>query len=240
MKTIFTFLVAVVLSTSIFAANIFKPTSTLTIKSMEKSAIVVIVDGKRYDFGSNSIMIKDLTPSYHDVKVYRKKLNGSVYHPEKSYDVLFSSSVLLKPRTSLLIAINSRDVITMNETKVKGKKSVDNWKGITYYDNTDNIDDDNSSKAINKDDFSRVLWAISKESKESNKMLSAEQIINTNYFSTDQVKYLLQLFNSEDNKLELAKLAYGKTVDQYNYYTLNNIFKFNSSKDELARCVASY
>lgn len=207
---------------------------------MEKSAIVVVVDGKRYDFGSNSIMIKDLTPSYHQVKVYREKFNGSIFYPKKTYDVLFNSSVLLKPRTSLLIAIDGRDVITMNESKMKGKRSVADWNGTTYYNTADNIHDNNFSKAINKDDFSRVLWAIGKESKEANKMLSAEQIINTNYFSTDQVKHLLRLFDSEDNKLELAKLAYNKTIDQYNYYTLNDIFKFSSNKDELARCVASY
>ncbi len=240
MKTTFTLLVTLALSTSIFAAGSIRPTSTLTIKSVEKSAIVVIVDGERYDLGFNSIMIKDLAPAYHDVKVYREKFNSPVYRTDKAYDVLFSSLVLLKPRTNLMISIDSRDVITMNETKVKRQKLVDNWKGTPYYDNTNYADNDNFSRAINKDDFSRVLWAISKEGKETNKMLSAEQIINTNYFSSEQVKYLLQLFDSENNRLELAKLAYSKTVDQYNYYTINDIFKLDDSKDELARCVASY
>ena len=50
-------------------------------------------------------------------------------------------------------------------------------------------------------------------------MKSAEQIIHTNYLTVGQVKQLIALFNSEDNKLELAKLAYDKTVDQSDYYT---------------------
>ncbi len=239
MKTISTLLIALILSTSIFAAGI-KPTCTLTIKSLEKSAIVVIVDGKRFDFGSSSIMITDLDPSYHDVKVYQEKMNGSVYFFGKTYSMLFNSSVLLKPRTSLLIAIDDCDVITMNETKIKRQKIGDNWQGGDYYDNSNYASENVSSKTIDNNDFSRVLWAMSKESQETNKMKSAEQIIDNNYFSTEQVKQMLQLFNSDDNKLELAKLAYNKTIDQSNYYTINNIFKFDSDRDELARCVRSY
>jgi hypothetical protein len=68
-------------------------------------------------------------------------------------------------------------------------------------------------------------------------MTSAEQIINANYFTTAQLKQLLGLFNFESNKLELAKLGYDKVVDQSNYYTLSDMFSFNSSKDELARCM---
>jgi len=51
-------------------------------------------------------MISDLEPAYHDVKVYQQAFNGSVELYGKDCDVLFNSSVLLKPRTSLLIAID--------------------------------------------------------------------------------------------------------------------------------------
>jgi hypothetical protein len=68
-------------------------------------------------------------------------------------------------------------------------------------------------------------------------MISAEQIIRTNYLTVDQVKKMMQLFCSENNKLEIVKLAYDKTVDQSDYYSVNDVFKSNDSKDELARCI---
>ena len=71
-------------------------------------------------------------------------------------------------------------------------------------------------------------------------MRSAEQIISTNYFTVGQVKQLLGLFNLESNKLELAKLAYDKTVDQSDYYAINDVFSYNDSKDELSRCIHSH
>ena len=90
---------------------------------------------------------------------------------------------------------------------------------------------------MNDFEFDRVLWAISKESFETNRMRSAEQIISSNYFTTGQLRQLLGLFNFESNKLELAKFGYDKVVDQSNYYALSDLFSFNSSRDELARCI---
>jgi hypothetical protein len=232
MRTIST-LLASFLTTSVFAAG-FKPTASLTIKSVEKFPIVVIVDGKCFDIGSNSIMITNLEPAYHDVKVYQQAVNGTIEFYGKNYDVLFNSSVLLKPRTSLMIAIDDCGAITMNETKARNRDFGDTWNGGGYIDRpASNI----YSKAISNNEFDRVLWAISKENFEINKMRSAEQVISTNYFTTEQLKHLLYLFNFETNKLQLAKLGYDRVVDQSNYYTLSNLFSYNSSKDELAQCI---
>ncbi len=238
MKTISTLLTSFLLTSSVFAAG-FKPSGTLTIKSTERSAIVAIVDDKRYDFGSNSIMIDGLDACEHEVTVYQEKFNGPVYCFGKTYDVLFKSSVVMKPKTSLQIAIDDDGIITMNEWKVRTPKIGDTWKSGDYVDNDYGVQNV-SSKAISNNEFNRVLWAINKETSEWNKMKSAEQIIHTNYVTVGQLKQLLELFNIENNKLELAKLAYDKTVDQSDYYAINDVFNYNDSKDELSRCIHSH
>jgi hypothetical protein len=96
------------------------------------------------------------------------------------------------------------------------------------------------SRAMSDYEFNRVLDNISRERFENNMLKSATQVINTNYFTSDQIKQMLQLFSSENNKLDLAKLAYDKTVDQRNYYSINDVFSFSSSKDELARYIRSH
>jgi hypothetical protein len=235
MKTISTLLTSFFFTTSIFASGI-RSTATLTVKSENKADIVVVVDDKRYDLGSNSIMISDLEACNHEVTVYQEKCNSAINCFEKKYDVIFNSSVELKPRTNLKIAIDECGSVTMNEIRSKTPEFGDTWKSGNYYDNSFE-NGSAGSKAISNYDFSRVLWAISKEAFETNRMISAEQIIHTNYLTVDQVKKLMQLFCSEDNKLEIAKLAYDKTVDQSDYYAVNDVFKSNNSKDELARCI---
>jgi hypothetical protein len=185
-------------------------------------------------------MISDLDACEHDVTVYQERNNSPVSCFAKKYDVIFKSEVELKPRTNLQIGISDCGDITMNETKFKPRKLGDDWNGENYFEPNNAVNNEMYSKAISNTDFSRVLWAISKESFESNRMRSANQIIRTNYLTVEQIKRLLQLFDSEDNKLELAKLAYDKTVDQSNYYSLESLFRFNEDKDELARCIHSH
>lgn len=236
MKTISTLLTSFLLTASGFAAGL-RPTASLTVKSADRSPIVVIIDGKCFNLGSNSVMINNLEPTYHDVKVYQQTFNGPVELFGKDCDVLFNSSVLLKPRTSLLIAIDDCGAITMNETRARTPRIGDTWQPAKYdhHFKPDNI----YSKAIDNNEFDRVLWAINKESFETNKMTSAEQIISANYFTTAQLKQLLRLFSFEGNKLQLAKLGYDKVVDQSNYYSLSDLFTFNSSRDELDRCISA-
>lgn len=121
-----------------------------------------------------------------------------------------------------------------------GDKDRDHHDG-SYSDNDDRgYSDNRTNRAINDFEFNRVLTSIDKEWFETNKAKSATQIINTNYLSASQVKQLLQLFNSENARLDLAKKAYSKTVDQKNYFMVNDVLSFNSSKDELARYIRNF
>ena len=105
------------------------------------------------------------------------------------------------------------------------------------YGNNGSYGSGSVGRTLSDRDFENVLSNISRERSENNMMRSATQIINTNYFSSEQVKEMLQLFSSENNKLQLAELAFDKTVDQRNYYVVNDVFSFSSSKDELARYI---
>ncbi len=98
----------------------------------------------------------------------------------------------------------------------------------------------NSNRSMSDLEFNRVLESMQKEWLESNKQKSAQQIIAMNYLSTDQVKRMLQMFSFESIKLDLAKQAYAKTVDQRNYVLINEVFSFSSSKDDLARYVRTF
>lgn len=72
---------------------------------------------------------------------------------------------------------------------------------------------------------------------ENNRITSAKFIIEKNNFTTAQVKEMMMLFTFENNRLEIAKLAYNKTIDKNNYYQLNDALTFSNSKEELARFI---
>ena len=55
----------------------------------------------------------------------------------------------------------------------------------------------------------------------------------SNYFTTEQVKLLLQLVTTESTKLELAKMAYARVVDKANFPQLLDLFTLQSNKTDL-------
>ncbi|HEY2721835.1 MAG TPA: DUF4476 domain-containing protein [Chitinophagaceae bacterium] len=213
MKTISTLLSSFFITSSIFATNI-NSSSILTVKSASQAGIVVVVDDKRFDPGVNSMMVKGLDAREYELTIYQERTNSSAACLNKSYDILFDGTVEMKPDTQLEMAFDDCGKMNMNETSINA-----NYIPQNNFENTGFGNDGNSSNAINDLNFARVLWAIGKESSETNKLESVTQVIRTSYFTLSQVKQLMQLFCSEDNKLEVARLAYNKTVDQSNYYS---------------------
>ena len=112
------------------------------------------------------------------------------------------------------------------------------------YDNNRNDRDYNDgngySRAISNNDFTAAKETLRKEWMENSRMTLAKQIIDRNYFTSQQVKEMLLLFTFENNRLDIAKYAYSKTVDKSNYFVVNDAFTFNSNKDELARYIRDY
>ena len=55
--------------------------------------------------------------------------------------------------------------------------------------------------------------------------------------TTMQIKQICQLFSFENNKLEFAKRAYKSCVDKNNYFKINEVFKFDSDKQQLSNFI---
>ena len=82
-------------------------------------------------------------------------------------------------------------------------------------------------------DFADLKKLISDRTFESTKLAMAKNVINVNFFSTDQVRQLLALFTFESSKLEISKYMFKNTVDKNNYFKLFDLFTFESSVIEL-------
>ncbi len=81
--------------------------------------------------------------------------------------------------------------------------------------------------------FSDAKNTVNNASFESTKYSTAKTILANNYFTTEQVMQLCNLFSFENTKLAFAKDAYTRVLDQNNYYKLATIFSFDSNKQAL-------
>jgi len=309
MKRIFTLLASFILTISLFAAA--RPKSQLTIRSADAGDIRVVIDGRRFEPNDNYMRIRDMQPGYHSVKIYRFRNTGFFTIFGNRYDMVFSNSMLIKPRSNVMISIDRFGRAQVLENRMNGRgygwgdDDDRGWKTDHDYDfdgghnfgdygdrdhnwndrdshwgDRDNRHDNDGglgnqgggygnnggygnqgggygnnggygnqggygtnggySKVMSDVDFNRVLDNISRERFEMNMMKSASQVISTSFFTSAQVRQMVQLFSSESNKLELAKQAYDKTVDQRNYSSVSDVFTYTTTKDELARYIRSH
>ena len=93
---------------------------------------------------------------------------------------------------------------------------------------------------MNESDFQSAKNTISSQSFASSKVTVAKQVANSNCFTADQVKQIVQLMDFEADKLEVAKYCYAHTYDKGNYFKINDAFEFSSSTDELNNYIGGH
>ena len=91
---------------------------------------------------------------------------------------------------------------------------------------------------MHQNDFAQLKATVAKASFESTRLSVLKQALPYNFFTTQQVSEMMSQFWFESSKLEVAKMMYPKTVDQYNYYVINNQFSFSSSVNALGDFIA--
>ncbi|MES1215054.1 MAG: DUF4476 domain-containing protein [Bacteroidota bacterium] len=242
MKTISTLFASLFFSAAVFATDA-RNHSMITVKAGSKSEIQVVIDGKNFTSGKNIVMVDDVNPGYHSVAVYRKNHFG---FNQRNFEQVYSGSVAVKPFTDVQITIGrhgNADIAYLEKNGRNDGWGYNNPATPAYGSANDNGRwEDNKSysgyaQAMSDREFNQVMSSMQKEWFENNKMKSASFIITGNFFTADQVKEMMSLFSFEDNKLEIAKQAYSKTLDKQNYRCVSDALSFSSSKNELARFI---
>jgi hypothetical protein len=119
----------------------------------------------------------------------------------------------------------------------------DNWNhNVNDWNNHNNNWNDQTNnypiyQTMTNREFDQLKQTIKNESFDDTKQSIAKQVISSNFFTSGQVKEIVQLFVFESSKMEIAKYAFKYTVDQNNYFTLLDAFTFSSSKSELLKYI---
>lgn len=238
MKKTFTILVSLFLTIIAFAGP--QP-ARLSISGTGVTDIRVVIDGNKYRSNNGVVMISRINSGSHFIKVYqvRSDVLGGQRYGRNNYQLVYSGNVNVKPMVHVDIVINRFGRAFFDEQPVAQGN---------YYDEDDDWGNDNNNgqnngnygnRPMDNGTFELLKQAIQKESFADSKMRVAKQAISSNYVSTSQVRELANLFNFDDSKLELAKYAYDFTTDKNNYFLINDVFSFGTSKDELMKYVES-
>lgn len=89
-------------------------------------------------------------------------------------------------------------------------------------------------------EFQSLKATIASKSFEQSKLTIAKQVIANRCMFTQQVKELMMLFDFEQSRLEVAKIAYASTYDRGNYFQINDAFTFESSISDLQAYIGRF
>ncbi len=242
MKRTFTLIAALIFSLSLFAQTNQaqgRPgsyQSRLTVSTIAKYPVKLVIDGRTYNDRSNrdnDIVIRDIRPGYHTIKIYQQKNNGfSVRRlPNNNPQLVYSGNLYIKPQYHVDITINRFGKAYIDEMAINAGYYNDDDDNDHNWNNNDHY----NMQPMNATAFEQFRQTVSNSSFEDTKLAIAKQTIDANYFTSAQVTNILQLFNYESGRLEIAKYAYKKSTDKTNYFLVSNALTYSSSKEELAR-----
>jgi hypothetical protein len=249
MKKTFTLFAALLLVVMMNAAH---SQSRFSISTVNRGNIRVMIDANRYSASGNTLMVSNLRPGLHTVKVYQQKRGGR-NNPQGNgnYQLLYSSRVNVRARYHVDITINRFGRAFFDERPTSGSYNDDDWVDNNWNNNDnnnwdnnnnnnwDNDDDWNTNRPMSTQSFDRFKETLRNETFDNTRLNIAKQVISTNYFTTSQVREVMGFFSFENHKLDIAKYAYQYTTNKRDYFMLADAFTFSSNKDELMQFVQS-
>lgn len=247
MKTIFTLLLATVFSASAFAYNEGK----ISITVPSSNNLQLQIDGRNYSLSDNSFVLGNVSPGSHSIRIYRSGKRGGNRDRNRNADVLYAGNVYVKPSYHVDLVLNRFGKALVDERSLSDRNGV-------WFDDDDDYNHGNSNgnggyqnggyqnggygngytQAISDYEFNNTVKRV--RDAWTNRMNIAKDEINRSYFTSMQIRQLLQLFNLDSERLDLAKLAYSKSVDRQNYRQTFDVFSFDSSKNELEQWIRNY
>ena len=233
MKKIFTLFTALCLSVILFGQ------SKLSITNSGNADIRVMIDGRKYPAGNNVIMINNLQSGNHLVKIFRAtsdRNRSQGNNRNSSYQLVYSNNLFVKQQYHVDISINRFGKAFVDEQLISSWNNDDDDWGV---DNDDQYYDNVSKRQMNNADFQKLKQTLQGESYDNTKLKIAKQFIAANYFNAAQIKELANIFSYENSKLDIAKFAYDYTIDKGNYFMVNDVFSYSSSKEALMEYIGA-
>lgn len=210
----------------LFSGLVTESKSYLKIE-LENTNHIIIFDGSLYsangkfegeiDGGKHAIAILK-----HDFNVTTSKVKTTILY-EGVLDLSDNMFYVYKLANAYLtfVSVDVYSPVVSTTTTVTTNSTADNVTTTTTIA---------TGTAMEASTFETFLTKMKDKSLDNQKLDFAKSTMKNNWFTTDQVREMLQTFSFETNKVELAKLIWHKTTDKASYFKIYDVFTFSSSE----------
>ncbi|MBK8806320.1 MAG: DUF4476 domain-containing protein [Bacteroidales bacterium] len=203
--------------------------SKLVINSHNGRDFKIRINNAEYFSQFGTLTIQGLYEGYYDVTVIKQVPGKRGVHTYSGVTNIYI------PRNSVLYStIEHPTIIRVNqivENSPSFKQKPNHKKEVCVHDQNYSID---------KFGFETMMSRIYSISFESERVNYINSQIQNYYFNAFQVSEILSTLSFESNRLDIAKKAYSKTVNQTEYTIVYDKLYFSSSRHELSKYIDSF
>lgn len=213
--------------------------SILNLRLENNARFVAWLDGRQIAQASNKIIIENLVPGNHLLKV--ALIQSSLFGKTQT-KTIFNSNIKVVPNSNIYAHINRNNQLVI-ERSVALNKNNSLYPNGSARNNRGKQQPHTPQVApaipiIDVYTFNQLKNTINNTAFESTKLSVLQQASPYYYFNTFQVQELLRLFSFESTKLNVAKMLFDRTIDKQNYFLVNQEFAYGSSVNELYEYIA--
>ena len=232
---LYTFIALVILNVSAKADG-FR--SKLNIRTFNDRSIIVEIDRINYNNPSREIIINDLAPGDHKIKIWTV---GGQHHNcglgAGNFRLIYNGFITIPTRSKVTAVLTYQNILKITEIDpLQGNYHQEcNNAGVpsgygycgNYYGNY------YTNNNYHNNRFEELKDLVARESFDDTRLDICNEYIRTNPISSEELKELLELITFESNRINLAKYSYRYVNDPGYFYTVYNAFTFNRSVTEL-------
>lgn len=232
MKRILLLAVLLINAISVFAQR-GAAGASLKIKLSTNQMLSVSVDDRYYERRGTSLTIGNIPNGRHYLKVYNYRIGRS---GNGRANLVYSGYVDLRPsshNTAIVDPYQRKMTMRTVSTYIRQQNDpYSNWNDSDY-DNYNDGNGSNNSNELRNQDVVDLGNMVKGRSMDDDKLKLMQSVLADRTYYTDQLRTMVGWLTFEDNKVDFLKGAYDNTVDKENYWKLEDVFSFSSSKDQL-------
>lgn len=216
------------------------------------------VSGQQYFAHNGLFQINQLRPGAHFIRIVQQSnMQRGRNQRGQNRSQVFKGQIVIPPQSDVYARVSPRGLLIIDNVVPRmlrqprnnsRRGGVDYGRGQRQYGNRDGVRYDNrgtrggvriptNNGGRAQSNISVALRMINQASFDSQKKSIAQQYLINNDVTSQEVLDIIQLFDFESSRLEIANAAYSRTIDPHNYFIVNQGFQFSSSTTALQRFI---
>lgn len=205
---------------SAFARN--DERSVLEIRLNDHSPLIVTVDGRNYDKHGRTVTVGNLPKGWHDLKVYQ-------YLEYK--DGGGRAKVIYKGRIRINAGTVTKCIVDVQSRRMR-INTMDIEDAYVEYDRPEHNDHYENDNQLRNDDLKDLQARVEDRITDTERLKLMKSVLADRTYFSVQVRTMLDWLAFEGSRLDFAKWSYERIIDKQDYWKLEDVFTFSSSKDE--------